>query len=163
MHARAGAALAVLLAVAAAACGGGGGGSAGCRELREGEDPLSIQHIVDPDGYRFLTEPPTSGPHIAGPTPEGVVDQPIANAIQVRILESGHAVVQYDPASVDDTGRAALAALADHGAVVAPGVDLPAPVVATAWTWKLTCQSADDLAAIERFVTERPADAPGAD
>ncbi|MFT7601744.1 MAG: hypothetical protein ACI8TP_004705 [Acidimicrobiales bacterium] len=45
---------------------------------------------------------------------------------------------------------------------IAPAESLPAPVVATAWTWKLTCDDAN-LDAIRSFVAQRPAGAPGGD
>ena len=79
--------------------------------------------------------------------------------VQVRILEQGHALVQYDPGEIDaDT----VVGLADVGAVVAPGTDLPGPVVVTAWTWKLTCDDVD-AERITRFIENRTNDAPGGD
>ncbi len=132
----------VALSLIVGACGGDESGS--CREVREAEDPQSSRHLLSADGYRYLTDPPTSGPHIAGPVPAGVVTEPVAPPVQVRILESGGALVQYEPATLG------------------PADELPAPVVATAWTWKLTCATVD-IDRIERFVAERPSSAPGAD
>lgn len=139
---------------------GSSGGSAVCRELQERLDPTSFLHVINPSAADFLTDPPTSGPHVSGPVPVGVLDTPIVPAIQVSLLESGAALVQYDPALAPGDIDA-LVVLARPGVVVAPGEDLPAPVVATAWTWKLTCDGPDQ--AIDRFIDRRVGDAPGSD
>ena len=151
-------ALLVTVAISATACGDDA--TASCVEVREPEDPLSIQHVLDPEGVEFRTDPPTSGPHLAGPPLEGLFDQPITPAAQVRTLESGGVVVQYD----DATGLDALRPLLDDDALrvaIAPA-ELPASVVATAWTWKLTCER-PDAGRILEFARARTADAPGAD
>lgn len=67
-------------------------------------------------------------------------------------------MVQYDP-SID---AAELLSLADDQTVVAPGSDLPAAVIATAWTWKLSCDTID-VEQIKRFASERRTAAPGLD
>lgn len=152
------AALLVTVAISAAACGDDA--TASCVEVREPEDPLSIQHVLDPDGVVFRTDPPTSGPHLAGPPLAGLFDQPIAPAAQVRTLEAGGLVVQYDDAAVLDDLRPLLDDEALRVAI-APA-ELPAPIVATAWTWKLTCDR-PDAGRILEFAATRTADAPGAD
>jgi len=129
-----------------------------CTELREPEDPTSDRHIVGNDRFEYLTHPPTSGPHVAGPVPSGVLTEPVPPALQVRLLEAGGVMVQYDP-SVD---AADLLPLADDRTVVAPGDELPAPVIATAWTWKLSCAVAA-IEQIERFADARRLTAPGLD
>ena len=150
------AASSVVLALVAVGCGGAD--ETGCTQLREPEDPLSAQHVVDEGAFSYLSDPPTSGPHLAIDPPVGVFDEPLAGAIQVRILEQGGAIVHYDPEVVDP---AAVEGLATGPVVVTPGEDLDAPVVVTAWTWKLTC---DHVAAerISDFVTKRSAEAPEA-
>ncbi|MEZ5244064.1 MAG: DUF3105 domain-containing protein [Acidimicrobiales bacterium] len=153
-------ALLVTVIMSATACGDGTAGGS-CLEVREPEDPLSIQHVIDPDAVVFRTNPPTSGPHLAGPALEGIVAQPITGAAQVRTLESGAVVVQYEDAAALDSLRPLL----DDGAarfVIAPAVALPSPVVATAWTWKLTCDG-PDVARILEFATARTTAAPGID
>lgn len=131
---------------------------AGCTELREPEDPTSGQHVL-PDGqFDYLTHPPTSGAHVAGPTPSGISTEPLPLALQVRLLEAGGVMVQYDP-SVD---ASELMVLAGKRTVIAPGDDLPAPVIATAWTWKLSCAGID-VEQIERFAAARRTAAPGLD
>jgi hypothetical protein len=149
----------VLVAILSGACGDDGGTASGCTELREPEDPASVQHVIGATGFEYQSYPPTSGPHVGVVAPVGMQDSPLQPAIQVRILEQGAALVQYDPEAIDG---AQVEGFVDLGAVVSPGTDLPAPVVATAWTWKLTCSSVDEER-IERFIEERPAGAPGAD
>ncbi len=153
--------VAVIIAVSvlSVSCGTSGG-SATCRELRESEDPASNLHVIDPATAVFLTDPPTSGPHVSGAIPVGVIEVSLDPAIQVSILESGAALIQYD-ASLDSHAVDTIIALARPGVVIAPGENLPQPIVATAWTWKLTCSAPD--AAIERFLAERVAEAPGSD
>jgi len=153
-------AFAVSLALVASACGDTSA-TGGCVEIREPEDPASLQHVLDPDRVVFQTDPPTSGPHLSGPPVSGRFDAPITAAAQVRALEDGRVVVQYTDAAVG----AELAALTDDPDVefvVAPATTLPAPVVATAWTWKLTC-SAVDLDRLRAFGAARVGDAPGID
>lgn len=147
--------LAALLMVAAC---GDAGDAGSCVELREPEDPASDQHVLTEGAFEYLTDPPTSGPHVAGPTPSGALQQPVARAIQVRLLEAGGVLVQHD----GSIAAAALAELADETTVVAPAESLPAPVVATAWTWKLSCEDVD-VERIAQFASERRGDAPGAD
>ncbi len=151
-------------AVLAGACGDGSDGATGCSSpVREQLDPASLNHVIDPDTATFLTDPPTSGPHVAIPAPTGVLGDPLPPAIQVTVLEAGAALVQYR--DQPDPDREALESLTDNGAVVGPNPDLDRPIIATAWTWKLECgdASAESLVALREFVTTKPADAPGAD
>ena len=148
-----------LLAAVALVAGCGSDTASGCIELREPEDPASDRHVLTDGTFDYQTSPPTSGAHIAGPTPSGVLAAAVAAPIQVRLLEAGGVMIQYDPSVVDPT---ALERFGDEVTVVAPGIDLPEAVVATAWTWKLSCSEAD-LDRIERFARERRGDAPGLD
>lgn len=147
-----------IAAIGVAVSGCGADAPGGCVEVREAEDPASSRHIVGDGPVEYLTDPPTSGAHAAGPTPEGLVDVPIARPIQVRILEGGGVLIQFDP--VIDGDR--LAPLAGVDTVVAPSTDLPSPVVATAWTWKLSCDAVDPDR-LRTFADARRGDAPGAD
>lgn len=138
----------------------GDDGSAGCTELREPEDPASIQHVTGLGTFEYLSHPPTSGPHVSGASPAGVLEAPLAEPVQVRILEEGAVLVQFESGALAAGQAQEFVA---RGAVVAPGEDLPAAVVATAWTWKLTCGELD-VARVEQFIAERTAvAAPGAD
>jgi hypothetical protein len=161
--------LALVATLGATACGDGGGAAAPatsppttappatsttapatCTEVRERLDPASAQHLLPgaPEP-RYLTDPPTSGAHAVGTLPTGALDAPIPRPVQVAILEAGGVIVQYAGLPPADIER--LRALAGGDVRVAPADRLPAPVVATAWTWKLTC-SAVDPAALQRFV-----------
>ena len=140
----------------------GGDEAASCIELREPEDQASGQHVLTEGAVEYQTSPPTSGPHIAGPTPEGVLETPVAEEIQVRLLESGGVMVQYDD-SVVGAELEQLRSIASPTIVVAPASsELPERIVATAWTWKLNC-SAVDLVTLEEFAAGRTAAAPGLD
>lgn len=136
-----------------------GGEDAACTEIREPQDPASGIHLLDFDDVEWQSDPPTSGPHLSAPTPRGVLVTPLDYPMQVTVLEAGQVMVQYD-ASLTDDERAGLEALAGEGTVVAPADELPERIVATAWTWKLTCDSVDE-AALTEFITVRPGDAPG--
>jgi len=153
------AALVAVAAISVASCGATT--SSLCSETREPSDPASFLHVIEPGAAVFLTDPPTSGPHVSGSLPTGVVDSAIEPAIQVSILESGSALIQYSPEITADDLTAVLA-LAGPSVVVAPGINLPSVVVATAWTWKLTC-STPDIEALSKFADRRPIDAPGSD
>jgi hypothetical protein len=138
-------AAAVLVAAAGlAACAGGGDGEGACGPTtREALDPAYLVHVLgDADGIEYTSDPPTSGPHQPGPEVDGVADEPLPPPIQVGILERGDVLVQFDP-SLDDAAVAGLEELAGSDVVVAPNPDLPAPVVATAWLFKRTCDAVD--------------------
>lgn len=148
------------VALLASACGSSGDGT-GCREIHEDIDPLSVQHVLGAAEPTYLTDPPTSGPHASGPAVVGLFEEPISRPAQVRALEAGGVVVQYMAPLTDIDLRTLL----DNNNVViaiAPAENLPAPVVATAWTWKLACDDAN-LDAIRSFIARRPGDAPGDD
>jgi hypothetical protein len=149
-------ALCVIIVSLTAACGGDGGGdaSAVCEQpVREELDPASFTHVIDPATARFQTDPPTSGPHVSGALPTGVVADPLPAAVQVSILEGGNVIVQYRGLAAADLGE--VEAFAGDQVVVAPNPDLPgdATVVATAWTYKLTC-TALDIDAVETFIAD---------
>jgi hypothetical protein len=148
----------VLLLVAA--CGGGDDDAATCGPItREALDSSYLVHVVGPEtDVEYTSDPPTSGPHQAGPPVEGVVDEPIARPVQVGILERGDVLLQHRP-DLSDGALADLEALAAPGVVIAPNPDLPAPVVATAWTYKRTCDDVD-VAALQEFVDERSGKGP---
>lgn len=127
--------------------------------LEERLDPSYLVHVVgDGDDVEYTSDPPTSGPHKAGPPVAGVVDEPLTRPVQVGILERGDVLVQHAP-DLPDQDRAELATLAGDGVVIAPNPDLPAPVVATAWTHKRTCEAVD-LAALRGFIGERRGKGP---
>jgi drug/metabolite transporter (DMT)-like permease len=110
--------------------------------VRERLDSRSDQHLLGgaPDPT-YRTNPPTSGPHRVGAWPTGALHEPIQLSKQVAMLEGGAVLLQYRGLRTDEQRR--LEALASDTVTVAPGRDLPARIVATAWTWKQTCRAVD--------------------
>jgi drug/metabolite transporter (DMT)-like permease len=152
----------VALAMAASVlvgCGDGGGGEGACGPIRqEALDPSSLQHVLpgaEEPAYR--SDPPTSGPHLPGPDVSGVVDGPIPRPEQVGILERGDVLIQHE--GLDASEVAELEKLASARVVIAQGADLPAPIVATAWVHKRTCDAVD-VDALAEFVNERAGKGP---
>jgi hypothetical protein len=144
-------ALSVTILSGLTACGGGSA-SASCQQpIREELDPAHLTHVIDPASARFLTDPPTSGPHVASALPSGVLFAAIPGAVQVALLEQGNVLVQHRDLAEADV--AALEALVSNVVVVAPNPDLPEPVIATAWTYKLNCDAVD-VAALESFIAD---------
>lgn len=151
---------AALVLLLTAACGGGDDGDGACGPItREALDSAYLVHVLaDADDVEYTSDPPTSGPHQPGPAGGGSLDDPISRPSQVGILEQGYVLLQYGP----DLPPADLTALHGFGApgvVVAPNPDLPAPVVATAWTYKRTCDAVD-VAALQEFIDERSGKGP---
>lgn len=150
----------LVLAVAVAGCGDDDGASGGCDPItREALDSAYLVHVLGTEtDVDYTSDPPTSGPHQPSPPVDGVVTEPIIRPIQVGILERGDVLVQHDPdlaaADVEE-----LRTLAGPRVIVAPNPDLPAPVVATAWTYKRSCRAVD-LAELEEFATERVGNGP---
>jgi hypothetical protein len=147
-------------AIGVGACGDGSDGDGACGPTtRESLDPAYLVHVLaDADGLEYTSEPPTSGPHQSGPAVSGVVDEPLSRPVQVGILERGDILLQHDP-ELDPAAIASLEALAGERVVVAPNPDLPDPVVATAWLFKRTCDTAD-VDALQGFVDERVGNGP---
>jgi hypothetical protein len=107
----------------------------------------------------YLTDPPTSGPH--QPTEDlggTMVDEPLSRPRQVGLLESGDVLIQYRPGDLDGTDLRPL--LGPH-VVVAPNPTLGSAVVATAWTYKRSCDAVDGQA-LRAFARARAGKPPGA-
>lgn len=115
-------------------------------QVREELDPNHLLHVTDPSIAVYKTDPPTSGAHLSTSAPGGLVRVPLLPAVQITILERGDVLVQYrEPADLP-----ALEGVVSNRAVVAPQPSLPARVVVTAWTYKLTCKAVD-VDAITKF------------
>lgn len=151
---------ATLLLLATTGCGGSDDEGGACGPItREALDSAYLVHVLGTAAdVDYTSDPPTSGPHQPGPPVDGVVDEPISRPIQVGILERGDVLLQHDP-DVPAAPLADLEALAGPGVVVAPNPDLPALVVATAWTYKRTCDAVD-VTALQQFVEERSGKGP---
>lgn len=124
---------------------------------RERVDPASSLHLLP--GVRepeYLSDPPTSGPHKSGPQLKGVLKKSLERPVQVAILERGDVLIQYrDP---QDAGKLeTLVEAADNGSsvVIAPNPDLSAPIIATAWAVKQTCEKVDE-ATLREFIENHP-------
>ena len=139
-----GVAASAVIAMRLAGCGSDDGPESACGPTtREALDPAYLVHVVGAEeGVDYLSDPPTSGPHQPAPAVEGVADAPLTRPVQVGVLERGDVLVQHDP-DLDAGQRAELEDLAGDGVVVAPNPDLPAPIVATAWLYKQTCDEVD--------------------
>ena len=147
-------------AIVLGACGGGSGEERACGPTtRESLDPAYLVHVLgDAGNLEYTSDPPTSGPHQPGPLVSGVVAEPLTRPVQVGILERGDVLIQHLP-DLDGEARAGLEALAGDRVVVAPNPDLPAPVVATAWLFKRTCQTTDTVT-LQEFVDARVGNGP---
>jgi hypothetical protein len=150
----------VIGAIVLGACGAGSGEERACGPTtRESLDPAYLVHVLgDADDLEYTSDPPTSGPHQPGPEVDGVVAVPLTRPVQVGILERGDVLLQHRP-DLDSEARTDLEALAGDRVVVAPNPDLPAPIVATAWLFKRTCETADTIA-LQDFVDERVGNGP---
>ena len=159
------AALLALFPLVAAGCGDSGPEevpAAGCGpDQQERIDPASANHVLsgaaEPD---YLTDPPTSGPHAPAPARDGVLSDPLGRPEQVGHLEAGGILFQHGDLPDDDLE--ALEALAGPGTVVTPNPDLPAAIVATAWTRKLLCATVD-VDALSAFADAHLGEGPGSD
>ncbi len=138
-------AVALALVTGSAGCAASTPGSGCGPPRREALDAGYLQHVLPGQGVapRYSTDPPTSGPHQPAPPVTGASADPIPKPVQVGLLEAGKVLVQYR--SLDAAGVHRLEALAGQALIVAPARELPgdAKVVATAWTWKLTCGGVD--------------------
>jgi len=133
----------------------GGSGAAGCDEpAQEALDPQSVQMVLpNAPEPSYETDPPTSGPHLMSPGVKGVQDEPLTRPVQIGVLETGAVLVQHD--GLTAAQREQVEGLAGDMIVVAPNDSLPdgKKVVATAWTWKMTCPAVD-LSALREFVAQ---------
>ena len=151
----------VLLAGLLVGCGSGGStASGGCGPIvRESLDPNHLVHVLgNATDVEYSSDPPTSGPHQPSPGIEGALEEPLTRPLQVGVLEEGGVVIQYQP-GLDAAGVTDLEALAGPGVVVAPAPELEDPVVATAWTYKRTCDRAS-IEPLQEFIDERSGQGP---
>jgi hypothetical protein len=121
-------------------------------------DSTSFQHVIGDAELIYQSDPPTSGPHKAGPVLGGVLDEPLTRPRQVGQLEAGGILLQHRDLSPDEL--AALTSLAADDVAVVPNADLPSRVVATSWLHKQVCDGVD-VAALQQFVTDHRGQGPG--
>ena len=97
-------------------------------------------------GFRYTSDPPTSGPHFPGAARWGVHDEPIAKALQVHNLEDGGVLVQYNCTECDDLVsrlRDVVRRYPDKVAL-APYPGLKARIALTAWSYIDTLDQFDE-------------------
>lgn len=152
----------VLLVAGVSGCGSGDAPSVCRPAVREALD-TSLSHVLVQPGApepRYLTDPPTSGPHAPGLPPTGVISRSLSRPAQVGALEGGVVLLQHRDLSADELRQ--LSELAGPQVVVAPNPDLPDRLVATAWLFKQTC-SGVDLGVLRSFAAEHQGKGPGTD
>jgi len=103
---------------------------------------------------RYDSLPPTSGPHVPWVIMTGIYEQPVPDELGVHLLEHGHILIQYAPATpaheVDQLRSIALRFPAD--VLLAPYPRLHSGIALTAWG-RIQILPRADTAAITRFVT----------
>jgi len=122
---------------------------------QEALDPLSSQHVVPGVEVTYLSDPPTSGPHLGLPPLTGAIDGPMESAMQVTALEAGSVIIHHDGA----TDLAALEDLAGDDVLLVESSSLDQPIELTAWRTRQRCSSVD-LAAIRSFIRDHAGRAP---
>jgi uncharacterized protein DUF3105 len=128
-------------------------------EVQDHLDPASGTHLLPgAPAPSYATDPPTSGSHAPGRYPTGRLEQPLDRPVQVALLEEGAVLLQHRGLNGDDQAR--LESLAGGDVTVAPNPDLPAGVVATAWTFHQQC-SAVDVDALQAFIERHAGKAAG--
>lgn len=121
-------------------------------EVREPLDPGSAQHVLPgAPTPTYSTHPPTSGAHMPGKWPTGVLHGPIKEPVQVALLEGGEVLIQYKDGHGPTHTMVEVFTSHTKRVTSAPNPDLPGEVVATAWTYKLVCRRFDE-ASLQRFV-----------
>jgi hypothetical protein len=154
-----------VLVTALLACGGDDDGASSAAASSRCDEP-QLQPAQFPAGHvlpgqpepRYLSEPPTSGPHAPVAEVAPVYDAPVARPTQVGILETGRVLIQYQGGlPADQIDR--LRSLAGGHIVVAPASELDRPVVASAWLRLLRCDAVDEEA-LRDFVGDRAGKGP---
>ena len=114
-------------------------GEVGCDTPRQ--EPLSASsslHLLGNTEATWETNPPTSGPHYPVPPRGGNYDYTLSNLEQVAFLESGGVIIQFLPNN-KNVNLQQLRSFSNQSVIVSPNQTLESSLVATAWTWKLTC------------------------
>ncbi len=120
------------------------------------QEPLSSSsslHLLGNTEVTWETNPPTSGPHYPIPPKGGNYDYVLSNLEQVSFLESGGVIVQYLP-DIYGNNHPKLASFASNYVIISPNETLESLLVATAWTWKLSCKEYD-FESLAKFIAER--------
>ncbi len=137
-------------------------------DRREPLDERYLVHVLPGASEpRYLTDPPTSGPHQPSVPLPGVTAAPLPRPLQVGLLESGTVLLQHGDLPPAQQRALEAVAVAGAGVVVAPNASLPAgaAVVATAWRTKMICRAVDPgrLRAFVREHRDQGPDDPATD
>ena len=115
-------------------------GEVGCDTPRqEALSACSSLHLLGNTEAIWETNPPTSGPHYPVPPRGGNYDYTLSNLEQVAFLESGGVIIQFLPNN-KNVNLQQLRSFANQSVIVSPNQTLESSLVATAWTWKLSCE-----------------------
>ena len=114
--------------------------------------PSSSLHLLGNAEVVWETDPPTSGPHYPVPPKGGDYDYALSNLEQVSFLESGGVIIQYLP-SITSIDQQKLTSFASDSVIISPNEKLKSLLVATAWTWKLSCKNYE-FESLEKFITD---------
>jgi hypothetical protein len=116
--------------------------SAGCTykevEARQNLPPDQARHVEKlPKGFKYNTNPPTSGPHHPNTIIWGIYDAPVSQLSSVHNLEHGGIVIQYgNRVPGDVAGQLSEFYREDpNGLVVAPRPALRNRISLAAWTF----------------------------
>ena len=139
----------------ATGCGSNQAQSPGCQQPQRQQAQFPNTHLL-PNAATpsYITDPPTSGPHLTPAVINPVYDEPLAPAVQVGIIESGRVIVHYrDPAA-----RSSLVALAGGSVVVAPNPSVPDAVVLSGWLMLQRCATVEAVTSktVSQFLAARP-------
>ncbi len=119
------------------------------------QEPLSSSsslHLLGNTEVVWETNPPTSGPHYPIPPKGGDYDYALSNLEQVSFLESGGVIIQYLP-DVNGINHQKLTSFASDSVIISPNETVESLLVATAWTWKLSCKEYE-FESLAKFVAE---------
>jgi hypothetical protein len=88
-------------------------------------------------GFKYASDPPTSGPHLASHASWGIHEQPIPKALQVHSLEGGGVLVQYNCTDCDDLIRNLKDIVRRYPdkAILAPYPGMKTRIALTAWSY----------------------------
>jgi hypothetical protein len=124
----------------------------GVRESREPTGPANLDAVRVFEGLPndhtdedvdYPTSPPAGGPHDPAWLDCGVYNEPVRDENAVHDLEHGTVWISYRPDLDADDVSSLTRALPDNG-ILAPYVDLPAPVVVTVWERQLLLTGVED-------------------
>jgi hypothetical protein len=118
-------------------------------------------HVVgDAVGFRYASDPPTSGPHFSGAARWGIHDQPISKALQVHNLEDGGVLVQYNCMDCDDMVsrlRDVVRRYTDK-VILAPYPGMKYRIALTAWSYIETLEGFEEASILRFFEAYRGID-----